>query len=89
MIERIKLLGGLVVVLAAAGCHYAPDQPMPTEEQKLALADFNHRQAAMFDAMMDDLEAKMTAAGAYTPGQAYEPKNIYPESHKGLGPIAE
>ena len=54
----MKLLGGLIVVLMLAGCHYAPDRPMPTQEQKLAMAEFNKQQAIEFDLIMDELEAK-------------------------------
>ena len=81
----MKLLGGLIVVLMLAGCHYAPDRPMPTQEQKLAMAEFNKQQAVEFDLIMDELEAKMIEAGAYTPGKVYESRNIYPAGTETLG----
>ncbi len=85
----MKLLGILIVVYCLTGCHYAPDQPMPTQEQKLAFAAFNHQRAAEFDHMMDDLEAKMIASGAYKPGEVREQRNIYPEGNQILGSIAK
>ena len=82
----MKLKGGLLVVLLMlAGCHYAPDGKPPTVEQKLAFAEFNHQQAAYFDHMMDDLEGKMIAAGAYDPSKPYEPKNVYPGGQGFMG----
>ncbi len=81
----MKLQGGLlVVVLVLAGCHYAPDAEPPTAKQKLAFAEFNRRQAAYFDHMMDDLEEKMADAGAYTPGVTREPKNVYADGTHSL-----
>jgi len=81
----MKLQGGLlVVILMLAGCHYAPDGKPPTVEQKLAFAEFNRQQAAYFDHMMDDLEEKMAAAGAYTPGETREPKNVYADGTRAL-----
>lgn len=89
MTDRIAFLGGLLLlVLALAGCQCAKDEAA-RQEQKLAFATFNHQQVIMFDAMMDDLEAKMISAGAYDPAKPYEPKNIYPEGRNGLGPVAE
>ena len=64
----MKLKGGLLVVTLLLGaCHYAPDREPPTAEQQAALVAFNKQQAHDFDVIMDDLEAKMIAAGAYKP----------------------
>lgn len=80
----------LAIVLLTGGCHYAPDPAPQTAQQKLALAEANRQSALAFSQMMDDLEAKMIAAGAYKPGEVREARNIYPAgTDKILGPISE
>lgn len=86
---RGKLFVGLAVVLLAGACHYAPDPKPVTTQQKLAMTEANRQNAVVFSQMMDDLEAKMIAAGAYRPGEVREARNVYPEGHKSLGPIGD
>lgn len=86
---RGKLSGGLLVVLLVAGCHYAPDPEPMTAQQKLAMVEASRQNAIAFSKTMDELEAKMIAAGAYKPGEIREARNVYPEGHKSLGPIGD